>query len=433
MKKKTIIPAAAAVLLILSCSSVFTSSISGSLHDQELYDTGQVSGIGEAEIYLYLEEPDRDTDYFSWESDGVEPGSSSSPRYFLSTTTDAEGGYSFNGIIWEELFPEFGKTASRVEVFMLIYHRDYGLVKNPQPLYIVSDVTNRIPLIKIQAAINRISVRGSVFDRNVKDAYGGALPLAGVGVNVYVPVSWGYDSAGNVTDPEFPKEPSYTFLTGEEGIFSGEVAYPMKPSRSENRMTTQVLVTYNLENHVPYELTAGANAAFEGGDSSIPLEPSNWSFFQSGMNADYDIDEDGVGNPAILKTLTADPDRAATANHLPGVEMRRFSFTSSLEGHTYEDAPGATLKSGMEVRFFWDSGNYADADYDYSATSRTVYRENATTEEGSFSITGIQWRQYNYTESQPVRTCSITTEDYERDGYSLTNGENHCEIDRNTP
>ncbi|HRW24558.1 MAG TPA: hypothetical protein P5298_09110, partial [Spirochaetia bacterium] len=136
---------AAAAGLAASCSAVFRSSIQGSVIDLEDWDDGTTTGVADAKIFLYTDDKARDADYDAFvdgdESTLPDGAARTERQYFQSTVTDADGGYDFTGFIWESLFPKYGKTADRDEVFFLIYHPDYGLWKNPTPLYVVSDVT----------------------------------------------------------------------------------------------------------------------------------------------------------------------------------------------------------------------------------------------------------------------------------------------------
>ena len=135
------------LLFTASCSVVFTSSLSGETHDRERYEEATTnSGISDLYVYLYLEKEDRDADLTTW-AGGIgplpdNPPDLPEPRYFQKTVTDQNGGFSFNGLIWNTLFPQYGKTADRRQVHLLFYHRTYGLAANETPVYIVSDVTN---------------------------------------------------------------------------------------------------------------------------------------------------------------------------------------------------------------------------------------------------------------------------------------------------
>ena len=61
------------------------------------------------------------------------------------TETNAQGEFSFTGFMWHTNNPGYGKTGDHREVYILLYHKDYGLVKNLSPVYIISNATTNIP------------------------------------------------------------------------------------------------------------------------------------------------------------------------------------------------------------------------------------------------------------------------------------------------
>ncbi|HPG85078.1 MAG TPA: hypothetical protein PLQ29_00130 [Spirochaetales bacterium] len=240
---------AVAAGLAASCSAVFRSSIQGSIIDLEDWDDGTTTGVADAKLFLYTDDKARDADYASF-VDGDEStlpdGSARTERgYFQSTVTDADGGYDFTGFIWESLFPKYGKTADRDEVFFLIYHPDYGLWKNPTPLYVVSDVTNRLDYIKIEDLWNEGRLAGTVLDW--KDDKG----LGGVTVNFYVAESWAYDASGGFTDIVYPTAPTATTSSDADGAWVATVRFPMRPDRATHAThnNAPVRITYVLTNY----------------------------------------------------------------------------------------------------------------------------------------------------------------------------------------
>ena len=243
------------VLSATACSVVFTGSITGTLADETEYENGDAgSGITDAAVYLYTEEINRDTDLAAWNADNtVFPDNPEGgvPGYFLKTITDDQGAYTFNGFIWNELFPEYGKSGDRKEVFLLFYHKRYGLTKNPYPVYVVSDVTNRIPVFTLSRIMNTAEISGTLVDKST----GEALPNAGV--SIWVPESWSYLSDGSIdtdesSDAKFTwgDNPSYTALTDELGEWQQEISYRMLPSVAENLGTVVVRLNFSASGYI---------------------------------------------------------------------------------------------------------------------------------------------------------------------------------------
>lgn len=180
----------ALVLGMSSCSAVFRSSIQGRILDLEEWNDGNTEGVSDARVFLYTNSHDRNADYASFkEWDEATLPDKADVKYFQSTVTDTNGNYDFSGFVWETFNSKYGKTADRYEVFMLIYHPDYGLWKNPSPVYVVSDVTNQIDDIRIEDLYNEGRLSGKVLDwKNGKG-------LGGVTINFYVAKSWTYNGS----------------------------------------------------------------------------------------------------------------------------------------------------------------------------------------------------------------------------------------------
>jgi hypothetical protein len=105
----------ALVLLLASCSSVFTSTITGTV--EEMDGTSEVSVEG-VDVYAYLSQSERD----SAVSAGTQP--TTTVRIFHAIT-DANGDYSMP-VEWSTTSPTFGKTADRIPVYLAFYHKDFN-------------------------------------------------------------------------------------------------------------------------------------------------------------------------------------------------------------------------------------------------------------------------------------------------------------------
>jgi hypothetical protein len=241
----SILMISAAVLAGTGCSAVFTASVTGRLVDTDDYEGDTPDpGINEAAVYLYTKEGDRDADLEEF----AETGPS---RYFMKTVTAGSGGesghFTFNGLIWSELFPGYGKTGDRKEIFFLFYHPEYGT--HTESAIVVSEVTNRIPPVKIPSLYNQGEIRGTVTD----DETGDGVP--GVTVRIYVPESWEYGSGGEVlwetesgtgtlVTPVYGEGPDYTVTTDGDGEYAREVTFLMMPDRESDRGTVPLLLTF---------------------------------------------------------------------------------------------------------------------------------------------------------------------------------------------
>ena len=365
---------AVAAGLAASCSAVFRSSIQGSIIDLEDWDDGTTTGVADAKLFLYTDDKARDADYASF-VDGDEStlpdGSARTERgYFQSTVTDADGGYDFTGFIWESLFPKYGKTADRDEVFFLIYHPDYGLWKNPTPLYVVSDVTNRLDYIKIEDLWNEGRLAGTVLDW--KDDKG----LGGVTVNFYVAESWAYDASGGFTDIVYPTAPTATTSSDADGAWVATVRFPMRPDRA----------THATHNNAPVRITY-VLTNYRCNDDEGSTSFTNGTAVMLGADLDRDGKTAAQGDyedAYVQATLEYDADEGeAVLGAAPTVTMQRWRFSATVAGRVVDDTDGITGINGVTVEL-------TVKDREYSADSAPV-DTTASTENGRFDLGTIVW------------------------------------------
>lgn len=356
-----------AAALAASCSAVFRSSIQGTLIDLEDWDEGTTTGIGDAKVFLYTDLAARDEEYAAYvegDETTLPDGSARTERlYFQSTVSDADGGYEFTGFIWEDLFPAYGKTADRKEVFLVIYHPDYGLWKNPTPLYVVSDVTNQLDLIKLEDLWNAGSLAGTVLDW--KDGE----PMSGATVSFWVADSWTYDAAGGFADVVYDDTASATATTDDDGYWSAEIRFPMRPDRA----------THAAYNNAPVRVTYSAT----GYRANDPADGTGLS--NAGLVVSADLDGDGKTAAAgdytdayVQATLVND--ELAT---LADVTLQRWSFSSTVRGRVYN---GTVYLDGSKIILTVPSPG---------GVTYTAYSETQTTgdieQKGVFNLGTIEW------------------------------------------
>ncbi|MCP5454618.1 MAG: hypothetical protein H7A27_11660 [Spirochaetaceae bacterium] len=382
---------AAAAGLAASCSAVFRSSIQGSVIDLEDWDDGTTTGVADAKIFLYTDDKARDADYDAFvdgdESTLPDGAARTERQYFQSTVTDADGGYDFTGFIWESLFPKYGKTADRDEVFFLIYHPDYGLWKNPTPLYVVSDVTNNLDYIKIEDLWNEGRLAGTVLDWKDDDG------LAGATVSFYVAESWDYDASGGFTSVVYPTAPTATTTTDADGAWVATVRFPMEPDRSTHAAHNDapVRIAYTLTN-------------YRCNDD----EPGDTGLTNASIVTDADLDRDGrtaaqgdYEDAYVQATLEYDADEGeAVLGSAPTVTMQRWRFSATVAGTVVDNADGITGINGVTV-------DLAVKDREYSADSAPVDTA-ASTEDGRFDLGTIVWEIGDVSDSADWKVGEVT-------------------------
>ena len=133
---------ACAALVLAGCSSVFNAGLSGTLTDK---DTG--NGISGVLVYAYTDEDLRDADYARGAATGSDGmtltfSPTTGGNYIPTTSTNDNGYFTISKLIWENAHPQFGKTADYLDVYLLYFKSDYGLVKEDSRVTIVSDSNN---------------------------------------------------------------------------------------------------------------------------------------------------------------------------------------------------------------------------------------------------------------------------------------------------
>lgn len=371
MKIFKILTILSAALVFTCCSVVFTSSITGTLVDEEQYDNGdENNGISDAEVYLYTDEESCIADLEAWTADNTvlpdEPAEGD-PVYFLKTITDDTGAYTFNGLIWNELFPEYGKSGDRKEVFMLFYHKNYGLQETATPVYVVSDVTNRIPLFKLPRILNTVNIAGIVKDAKTD------LFLQNANVNIWVPETWSYNTDGSINTDEsaftWETSPSYTALTDENGEWNQEISYKMLPSSTDNKGTVILRLTFTSNGYI----------AENASDSDIT--DGGWDIDANG-NIDPDEDDGYQQTGEISKDTYTELDEIALADEYNTATI----IGKLLNSSTNSGEQGVTVQIWVAEDWSYNSSDPDDIE-DASSVDWTENPSYTTTtdEDGEYS------------------------------------------------
>ncbi len=339
----------------ISCSTVFTASISGSTIDKESWEEDeQEIGIGDVEVFLYNDEKDWTEDYTRWTEEGIRPDTveeDEDPNFFLSTITGADGAFTFSGIIWNRFFPTYGKSGDRVEVYFLFHNRDYGISKNPSPVYIVSDVTNQLTPFKLERITNPATIEGTVINSNTGEGVGA------VNISIFV--------ADTLDPAEYPEEPDYQTTSGPEGEYTQTFSFPKALGDSGKVKVTAARNGFNCENY------------------------------------------DGDGTPAgdYLETGLIEKDTTYTA---ADIEIKQTEFSETLEGRISDDLSNEDLyTNGVEITL-----SYTDPDTGDSVT-KVTYSQNrpvgdTSVEKGYFIFTNLQWNDSDYTTDNSEVTVTLS-------------------------
>ncbi len=363
------------IFVSASCSMVFSSSVNGRIIDKELREQGTVQGIADARVFLYTEKKAWEEDFANY----IEGNTATLPdapgknqyNYFQSTVTNAQGNFQFSGIIWHTYFSQFGKTADRREIFILVYHPDYGLVKNENPYFIVSDVTTELPLMEIEDIWNKGTIFGKVL--NWKDN----SPLANATVAVYVPDSWSYTSGGSVVDSSlsFPDRPAYTTTTDADGTWSLTIRYKKMPGKFDTVNKTKVLITW-------------PRTDWRAEDPAQGIPPG--TSINSGLvYGDRDINKNGrtamQGDNADWYLLSSEIQANGTPVDTGTVTLQRWRFRTTVSGRVVNNSTNQGI-SGVVITLTVPSGGNKS----YTVTSAPQSTQSGL-EDGFFNFGEIVW------------------------------------------
>lgn len=219
------------VCCMIGCSVIFSSSLSGIVVDKDDYEKAAVDpGINDVEVYLYLEESDRNDDYTAWNGNNdTLPEDADETRYHLHTTTNMEptsgtnGYFSFDNVIWNNFFPTYGSSGDVKEFYLNFYHPSYGMVKKNK--IIVSDADTTIGPVILELSGDREiryggQLNGIVFvDSNANGVPDTGEGVTGVPIKLYVNRDPGL-AVGDLSDNDYASYSVTDPDSGTNGVFS---------------------------------------------------------------------------------------------------------------------------------------------------------------------------------------------------------------------
>ena len=130
-KSKFMVPALvmsvlAIALAMTSCSAVFDSAISGTVKDRSIKETSstQTGGIADVMVYAYDDETAWSNAYDRWDGKSIFTDLS-----VPSAKTASDGSFSISSLRWKTNKPVYGKDADCRTIYLLAFHKDYGLTK----------------------------------------------------------------------------------------------------------------------------------------------------------------------------------------------------------------------------------------------------------------------------------------------------------------
>lgn len=129
------------ILTLTACSSVFSGGFTGKImEDKGGLDDSSNTPLSGATVFIYTDEGTRNSDYNKAIADGTKPANATA-----TSTTNDNGQFSVSKILWKTNNPSFGKSADKINLYLIIYKSGFGINgfnKNSNSISITSDSTN---------------------------------------------------------------------------------------------------------------------------------------------------------------------------------------------------------------------------------------------------------------------------------------------------
>ena len=186
------------MLTLTACSAVFDSAISGTVKDRSVRETSSTSSgaIADVMVYAYDNEDDWNNKYNSWDGKSVFNDNS-----VPSAKTAADGSFSIANLRWLTNSPAYGKDADSRKIYLLAFHKDYGLVKIDGRT-IQSDKSNNFGIVYMDKATvtKTLVVKLKDKDDNSTTATGSDATISDTtGFAFQYKYSDGYGTENNIT------------------------------------------------------------------------------------------------------------------------------------------------------------------------------------------------------------------------------------------
>ena len=146
-------------LALASCSVVFEAGISGKVVTAEGTGTSNVQDVS---VFAYTDSGLRDSDFAKFQAGTITRPTEGS-GYVATTTTNANGEFTVNKVVWETKNSEFGKTADVSKLYLIFYHEDYKPAKADAT--VISGSTNSSNVyVKLEGSKDYTTLNITVYD-----------------------------------------------------------------------------------------------------------------------------------------------------------------------------------------------------------------------------------------------------------------------------
>ena len=145
--------------VLLGCSQVFEAGISGTVVTK---DGTRDVGVSNVSVFAYTDKGLRNSDLAKFRAGTIKRPSEGS-GYVATTTTNVNGEFVVNKIVWETKKSEFGKTADVSKLYLIFYHEDYKPAKADAT--VISGSTNSSNVyVKLEGSKDYTTLNITVYD-----------------------------------------------------------------------------------------------------------------------------------------------------------------------------------------------------------------------------------------------------------------------------
>ena len=262
---KKIIKVSLVALLLLSltaCSAVFDSAISGTVKDKNASSTSSTStgGIADVMVYAYDNEEAWNNKYNSWD------GKSEFKDHSVpSARTAQDGSFSISNLRWMTNSPAYGKDADSKTIYLLAFHKDYGLEK-VEGRTIQSDKANNFGIIEMGkvTATKTLTISLKDIEDNTSTATGSDATISDTtGFSFKYTYADGYKTG---SDGKFEDN-----VTGTISSFTNGKATIVVKYNEDNFSTTDEnnVTTYSVPSVTIYDIQTGSDWELDEAKSNV--------------------------------------------------------------------------------------------------------------------------------------------------------------------
>lgn len=261
---KKVIKVSLVALLLLSltaCSAVFDSAISGTVKDKNASSTSSAStgGIADVMVYAYDNEQAWNNKYNSWD------GKSEFKDYSVpSARTAQDGSFSISNLRWMTNNPVYGKDADSKTIYLLAFHKDYGLEK-VEGRTIQSDKANNFGIIEMGkvTATKTLTISLKDIEDNTSTAVGTDSTISDTtGFSFKYTYADGYKTG---SDGKFEDN-----VTGTISSFTNGKATIVVKYNEDNFSTTENgVTTYSVPSVTIYDIQTGSDWELDEAKSNV--------------------------------------------------------------------------------------------------------------------------------------------------------------------